>query len=154
MKLIMTDKRTRVEPESLDTLMRISYNYLQLVTITSVNWGSQRRYSCLEDQQKPSYLFWRIVNLVGRVMLKLTNWNLRQFSFAFIYFIERGFTSFFIDNNEKVMSRQYHGIILVIIIHFENIAFCTNFFSFLFFFQKEISEILFSDGFFIKFLQR
>ena len=37
MKLIMTDKRTRVEPESLDTLMRISYNYLQLVTITSVN---------------------------------------------------------------------------------------------------------------------
>ena len=87
-------------------------------------------------------------------MLKLTNWNLRQFSFAFIYFIERGFTSFFIDKNEKVMSRQYHGIILVIIIHFEDIAFCTNFFSFLFFFQKEISEILFSDGFFIKFLQR
>ena len=26
MKLIMTDKRTRLEPESLDSLMRISYN--------------------------------------------------------------------------------------------------------------------------------
>ena len=26
MKLIMTDKRTRLEPESLDFLMRISYN--------------------------------------------------------------------------------------------------------------------------------
>ena len=32
MKLIMTDKRTRLEPESLDSLMRISYNSEPLST--------------------------------------------------------------------------------------------------------------------------
>ena len=32
MKLIMTDKRTRLEPESLDFLMRISYNSEPLST--------------------------------------------------------------------------------------------------------------------------
>ena len=32
MKLIMTDKRTRLEPESLDSLMRISYNSKPLST--------------------------------------------------------------------------------------------------------------------------
>ena len=40
------------------------------------------------------------------------SWNLRKFSFVFIYFINMGFMSFlegcfFIGKNEKVISRQY-----------------------------------------------
>ena len=52
MKLIMNDKRTRLEPESLDSLMRISYNSEPLSSEevnTIIVWKTSRSYHIFSE---------------------------------------------------------------------------------------------------------
>ena len=52
MKLIMNDKRTRLEPESLDSLMRISYNSEPLPSEevnTIIVWKTSRSYHTFSE---------------------------------------------------------------------------------------------------------
>ena len=52
MKLIMNDKRTRLEPESLDSLMRISYNSKPLSSEevnTIIVWKTSRSYHIFSE---------------------------------------------------------------------------------------------------------
>ena len=112
MKLMMTDKHTRLEPESLDSLMRISYNSRPQLRKSALLLISRRPVEALISFLKASKFSW--VSFV-KTYQHSYGWNFRQFLFVFIYFIKRFYVFckvvFFIDKNKKVMSRQYYPVI-------------------------------------------
>ena len=113
MKLIMTNKCTRLEPDSLDSLMRISYNSEPLSTEKSTPLLMPRRpVEAVASFLKASKFSW---TSYLKTYQHSYGWNLRQFSFVFISFIKRFYIVFvtlffFIDKNEIVVSRQYYSV--------------------------------------------
>ena len=92
MILIMIDKHTRLEPDSLNSLTRISYNSAPLSTEKSTPlFMPQRPVEVATSFVKASKFSW---TSYVKTYHHSYGWNLKQFSFAFICFIKRGFTSF------------------------------------------------------------
>ena len=91
MKLMMTDKHTRLEPESLDSLMRISYNSKPQMRKSTLLLMSRRPVEALVSFLKASKFSW--ASFV-KTYQHSYGWNFRQFLFVFIYFIKRFYVVF------------------------------------------------------------
>ena len=105
-------KHTRLEPESLDSLMRISCNSRPQLRKSALLLIYRRPVEALISFLKASKFSW--ASFV-KTYQHSYGWNFRQFLFVFIYFIKRFYifckVVFFIDKNKKVMSRQYYPVI-------------------------------------------